>query len=84
MSALLADTRVIIWYLFEPTRLSPAADAALSGAVRAGEVVYVSAVSLIEIRYLIEKGRLPPVVWTDRIRAPCWTQVCRSGCSPSI
>jgi len=50
---------VLVWYLVEPGRLSPAANAALDKAVDAGEVIYVSAVSLVELVYLVEKGRLP-------------------------
>lgn len=69
MSSVLADTHVLIWYLFEPTRLSPAADAELSAAVGSGILVYTSAISLVEIRYLIEKGRLPAVVWSDTLAA---------------
>jgi PIN domain nuclease of toxin-antitoxin system len=50
--SLLADTHSLIWYLFEPRRLSDAARRALSEAT----VVYISSISLVEIRYLIEKG----------------------------
>ena len=69
MSAVVADTHVAIWYLFEPTRLSPRADAALSAAVGSGSVVHVSVTSLIEVRYLIEKGRLPVGAWDDLMAA---------------
>jgi PIN domain nuclease of toxin-antitoxin system len=32
MSDVLADTHSIVWFLFDPSRLSPAADAALTTA----------------------------------------------------
>jgi PIN domain nuclease of toxin-antitoxin system len=56
--AIVADTHAIIWYLVEPERLSQVALDALEGAIAAGEPVYVSAISLIEICYLIEKRRI--------------------------
>jgi PIN domain nuclease of toxin-antitoxin system len=56
--AIVADTHAIIWYLVEPERLSQVALDALDGAIAAGEPVYISAISLIEICYLIEKRRI--------------------------
>jgi PIN domain nuclease of toxin-antitoxin system len=56
--AIVADTHAIIWYLVEPERLSQVALDALEGAIGAGSPVYISAISLIEICYLIEKRRI--------------------------
>ncbi len=56
--AIVADTHAIIWYLVEPERLSQVALDALEGAIAAGSPVYISAISLIEICYLIEKRRI--------------------------
>jgi PIN domain nuclease of toxin-antitoxin system len=56
--AIVADTHAIIWYLVEPERLSQIALDALEGAIAAGSPVYISAISLIEICYLIEKRRI--------------------------
>jgi PIN domain nuclease of toxin-antitoxin system len=56
--AIVADTHAIIWYLIEPERLSQVALDALEGAIAAGSPVYISAISLIEICYLIEKRRI--------------------------
>jgi PIN domain nuclease of toxin-antitoxin system len=56
--AIVADTHAVIWYLVEPERLSPVALDALEGAIASGEPVYISAISLIEICYLIEKRRI--------------------------
>lgn len=56
--AIVADTHAIIWYLVEPERLSQVALDALEGAIAAGDPVYISAISLIEICYLIEKRRI--------------------------
>lgn len=59
MSAVVADTHAVIWLLFSPHRLSPDAMAALRGAVIGGDLIYVASISLVEIAYLVEKGRLP-------------------------
>ena len=56
--AIVADTHAIVWYLVEPERLSQVALDALEGSSAAGEPVYISAISLIEICYLIEKRRI--------------------------
>lgn len=56
--AIVADTHAIIWYLVEPERLSQVALDALEGAIAAGDPVYISTISLIEICYLIEKRRI--------------------------
>jgi PIN domain nuclease of toxin-antitoxin system len=55
--AVVADTHILIWSLFEPARLSVAAKTALANAEAAGSPVYISAVSIIELRYLVDKGR---------------------------
>ena len=54
----MADTHAIVWYLVEPERLSQVALDALEGSIAAGSPVYISAISLIEICYLIEKRRI--------------------------
>ncbi len=68
MHGVVADTHSLVWYLVDPARLSAAAGAALDGAVNAGETIYVSSISLVELVYLVEKGRLPQTV-VDRLQA---------------
>ncbi len=58
MAAML-DTHAAIWYLFRSKELSSAALQAIRQAIDAGNAVYISAISLIEIVYLVEKGRIP-------------------------
>ena len=65
MNDLLVDTHTVIWYLFEPAKLSAAATKALTDADAAGARILVSAISLVEVRYLIEKAKIPAVVETD-------------------
>jgi PIN domain nuclease of toxin-antitoxin system len=55
---LLADTHAILWYLSDQSRLSSAARHALELADRSG-MIYISSITLIELQYLTEKGRLP-------------------------
>lgn len=63
MASVVADTHVIFWYFASPERLSPAALAALEQADSAGEPIYISAISVVEIVYLIEKQKLPEIVF---------------------
>ncbi|HWE95701.1 MAG TPA: PIN domain-containing protein [Tepidisphaeraceae bacterium] len=58
MSALVLDTHALIWYLEKSPRLSGAAHAAIKAAVGSGALLHVSAISLAEIVYLEEKGRI--------------------------
>ena len=64
MSAVVADTHTLIWYILEPERLSNSAFNALEQATNEEEAIYLSAISIVEIRYLIDKGRLPETVFT--------------------
>ena len=59
MSAVVADTHATIWYLLESHELSQNATAALEAAEAAGDPIYASAISLVEVTYLVEKGKLP-------------------------
>ena len=58
MPSVVADTHTLIWYIFELPRLSPAALTALEQAVNEGNSIYFSAITIVEISYLIERGRL--------------------------
>jgi len=58
VSAIAIDTHVLLWYILDPGQLSQPAHDVLSRAEQDGDPVYVSAISLVEIRYLAEKGRI--------------------------
>lgn len=58
MRAVAADTHAAIWFLEDDRRLTAAAAGALDGAER----VYLPSICLIEITYLVEKGRLDAAV----------------------
>jgi PIN domain nuclease of toxin-antitoxin system len=58
MRAVAADTHAALWYLEDDRRLTPAAASALDGADR----ILLPSVCLVEITYLVEKGRLDSAV----------------------
>lgn len=69
MSGLLADTHAVVWYLLDSPRLSAPAREALERAETAGEPVYVASISLVEVRYLVEHGRLPEAAFERMVIA---------------
>jgi PIN domain nuclease of toxin-antitoxin system len=68
VKSVVADTHAVVWYLFEPHKLSKAAEKALDDASAAGDPIVVASISLVEIRYLVEKGKLGQMV-LDRVDA---------------
>ena len=69
MTAVVADTHTIIWYLRVNARLSQAAMTALDTALAGGYSIYVSAISVVELVYLVEKYRLPEEAFDQLINA---------------
>jgi PIN domain nuclease of toxin-antitoxin system len=59
MIAGVADTHAALWYLFGESRLSLPARTFIDQAAASGQKIVLSVISLAEIVYLIEKGRLP-------------------------
>jgi PIN domain nuclease of toxin-antitoxin system len=68
MIAAAADTHTAVWYLFHNPKLSAGARQAIEAAFAAGDQVGVSSISLVEMVYLGEKGRISPVAVQDLIR----------------
>lgn len=56
--AAIADTHAVIWSLFGDSRLSAAARAFIAHAAQSGASVGVSGMTMVEIVYLVEKGRI--------------------------
>jgi PIN domain nuclease of toxin-antitoxin system len=69
MASVVADTHVIVWYLSDTSRLSTESLAALDGAIESNHPIYLSAISLVEIIYLVEKRRLPTEILTRILTA---------------
>jgi PIN domain nuclease of toxin-antitoxin system len=59
MMVAIADTHAVIWYLFSDPRLGKAASAFIDDAIANGNHIGVSAITVIEMVYLTEKGRIP-------------------------
>ena len=64
MIAGVADTHTAIWYLFDDARLSATSAAYIDAAAECGDGIAISAISLAEIVYLVNKGRVPANVYT--------------------
>lgn len=61
MTSLVVDTHAAVWYLLQSNRLSATASAALDETLKHGDSIYLASISLIEVIYLIEKGKLSQV-----------------------
>ncbi|SRR5258708_40256829 len=68
MIVAVADTHAAVWYLFNNSKLSVAARQAIENALKDGNQVAVSAITLAEMVYLVEKGRIPSTAVSDLIR----------------
>ncbi len=57
MSAVL-DTHAAIWYLLDAKNLSETVFLLIDSAAANGSPTYISAISLVEVVYLVERGRI--------------------------
>jgi PIN domain nuclease of toxin-antitoxin system len=57
MSAVL-DTHAAIWYLLDTENLSPPMFSLIDNAAASRAPMYISAISLVEVVYLVERGRV--------------------------
>ena len=60
MTDYVADTHALIWYLENSPRLGSQARAAFDACDRGEIRIYVPTICLVEIVYLMEKGRVSP------------------------
>jgi PIN domain nuclease of toxin-antitoxin system len=58
-TAVVADTHIVIWYLLNPAKLSQEATGALERCVASNETIRVSAYSLVELVYAVERANNP-------------------------
>lgn len=65
----IADTHTTIWYLFSDPRLGRGAATFFEETQAKGDHIGVSAISLAEIVYLSEKGRIPTNALADLLAA---------------
>ncbi len=64
-----ADTHALIWYLYDDKRLSAKARRFFDETAERGDQIGFSAISLIEIVYLIERERISPETLDKLIKA---------------
>ena len=69
MLAAVADTHTAIWYLFSDPRLGQRASDSIDEATAKGDHIGVSAITLAEMVYLLEKGRIPTAALSDLLAA---------------
>src|SRR5882757_2538419 len=69
MIVAVADTHTAVWYLFNNPRLSSTARLTIEDGLKSGGRIGISAISLAEMVYLVEKGRIPGTAVQDLIRA---------------
>ena len=55
---IVADTHTILWYLYNDARLSTTASALMDKIDKTGDQIAIAAITLAEIIYLVEKGRI--------------------------
>ncbi len=66
MAGVALDTHALVWYVEGSPLLSGPALGALQTAVGLDEPIFVSSICLVEIAYLVDKGKLPAPL-LDRI-----------------
>lgn len=64
-----ADTHAVIWYIFADKRLSEIARIKIEEIVANGDRVAFSSITLAEIVYLSEKGRIPSSTFNRVLQA---------------
>ena len=69
MLAAIADTHAAIWYLFSDPRLGRAASSYIETTIVNGDHIGISAISLAEMVYLIEKRRIAASALEDVLTA---------------
>lgn len=69
MIVAIADTDAAIWYLFSDPRPGRGASAFIDAAVAGGDHIGVSAISLAEMVYLVEKQRIAVTALDDVVAA---------------
>ena len=58
MIVAVADTHAIIWHTYGDRRLSTVAHTFMENSLQNGDQIAISAITLVEMVYLIEKGRI--------------------------
>ncbi len=76
MIAGVADTHTALWHLFDDKRLSVVAEAFINEAAKARRKIAISAITLAEVVYLVEKNRLPASAYDELTQALARPRTC--------
>jgi PIN domain nuclease of toxin-antitoxin system len=82
MNVGVADTHTALWHLFGDVKFSRPAEDFIQAAAASRHKVAVSAISVAELIYLVEKNRLPLSAYDDLLRAlnnPARSPRCRTS-----
>jgi len=63
-----ADTHTVLWYIYDDGRLSPTARTWIESVAEEGDQIAVSVITLVEMLYLLERGRIEAAALT-RLKA---------------
>lgn len=64
-----ADTHAVVWYLYDDPRLSRAMRTMMDDAAARGDLIAMSSMSLAEMIFLIERGRIDSQTFDQVISA---------------
>jgi PIN domain nuclease of toxin-antitoxin system len=80
---ILLDTHVVVWLAFEPDRLSKRAKAAISAA-RREDGLAIAGISLLELAWLAEKGRVETSLTVEQFVRICAARTTVLPITPEI
>ena len=69
MPSVVVDTHAAVWYLLNDKRLSRIAGSVLDQTTQGGNPILIPSISLVELIYLAEKGRIPASTHTRLLAA---------------
>jgi PIN domain nuclease of toxin-antitoxin system len=69
MPGVVVDTHTVVWFLSRDPRLSAKARDVLRSTTAAGGIINIPSICLVELTYLVEKGRLPAAARDELIQA---------------
>lgn len=80
---ILLDTHIVVWLAFEPDKLSKSAKEAISEARREGGLA-ISAITLLELAWLAEKGRVETTLSVESFVRLCAAKMTVLPITPEI
>ncbi|MFL6463316.1 MAG: type II toxin-antitoxin system VapC family toxin [Bryobacteraceae bacterium] len=69
MPSVVVDTHAAVWYFLDYPRLSQTAGLILDQTTQSRDPILIPSISLVELVYLIEEGRIPASTYTSLRKA---------------